>query len=274
MAKVLNHKQMVITVHAVRTDGVPDRFVPAHILQTKLATFLSALRETDKATLSQSGREVYVTNLRTGSAEIWFREEQFENAPKTSAFDNLVRCAYAVTDGDTVSANRFKDVVSKLANLSSGAGKTFSHVTMSLDNEPPVRVDSFFDRQAKRIKREQKKQIEATPYFRGTSEEDFDGVVKEVDLRGRAPLCKIVLSGTGNEIDCTISGMVDEDIREMLNTRAWLHGKSIYDGFSGLPTRFEIRGFRRIKADGDPSSWKGQIKSLEHGEWGEFDAIA
>ena len=255
MPKVLNHKQMVITVHSIHEDGVPDRFVPAEVFQSKLANFLAAIKEADRATLSTTSRQVYVSYLKTGSAEIGFREAEVENAPRKSAFDTLLTCATAVKDGDAAAVSKFDRVVAKLANLTAGVGVKFSHLTIALDNAPTVRVDGFFERQVKQIRKDQKKPDFRTPFFKGTSEESFDGIVKEVDLRGRAPLCKIMLSGTENQIDCTFDNLDTDSIRDLLDKRSWVEGKAIYDGFSGLPVRFEIRHYRKIKGSGDPAAW-------------------
>lgn len=273
MPKVLNHKQMVITVHSIREDGVPDPFVPAEVFQSKLNTFLAAVKAADHAILPSGSRQVYVSYLKTGSAEIGFREAEIEGAPRRSAFDALLTCATAVKDGDAATAAKFDPVLTKLATLTSGVGTKFSHLTLSLDNAVPVRVDGFFDRQVKQIRKTLKRQVTKTPFFKGTSEESFDGVVKEVDLRGRVPLCKIMLSGSGNQIDCTFVNLDTEAIKDLLDDRAWVEGKAIYDGYSGLPVRFEIRHYRKIKQTGDPERWRGQMYDMLHEDWLDIDVI-
>jgi hypothetical protein len=271
MAKILHHKQMVITVHGAREDGVPSTYVSADVLKAKLSGFLSALKEADRSTVGRTGRDVFVTYLKTGSAEIGFREAQLKGSPDASSFEVFHACASAINDGDARAASKYNGLAKKIESFSAGAGKKFSHISITMDNERPLRVDPFFHRQAQQVVREQKERDSLTPYFRGTAEDAFDGVVKEVDLRGATPLCKLILSGSGNEIDCTFGSLDTEEIKDILDKRSWVEGKAIYDGYSGLPARLEITAYRKMSTAGDPRLWRGQIKTDENDGWIDFE---
>lgn len=273
MATILKTGKAVITIHATREDGVPDQFVSAALFKLKLSAFLAALKEADVEMNAVQRRSFYVSRLTTGSAEIELRESTPDVNPQSSAFSALSGCAQAINDGDIVRLKKRPRSVQRIGNLSSGAGKKFSHITFSLDEQPPIRIDCFFNRQAKRMRLEINDDAVDTPFYRGVSEEVFDGVVKEIDLRGRAPLCKLILSGSGMEIDCTFYNFTTEGIREALDRRAWVSGKAIYDGLSGLPARLEITSLQPIGATGDPRRWLGSLKPYEEEDWTEFASI-
>ena len=108
-------------------------------------------------------------------------------------------------------------------------------------------------------------------HFSGVAQSAFDGLIKEVDLRGSVARLKLILATGGMEIDCIASNIDVETFRSVLDRRVWVEGEAIYSGKSPLPERLDISKITVIKPHRDIYRWRGSFQPFEVSGW-EGDA--
>lgn len=279
MVEVPGSKKMTFSIYSIEGQGLPEHFVEAEVFSRKVRAVLSALKKADRVANGKGKLPhiYYVSELKTGSAEISLAEITVPLPVQHRVFssvDTFFDCARAIHRGDFDRAASFDGLPGVLETISRGASHTFSHITFEPEAEEPLRVDQFFEKQVERFLAREELKAEAvapTTFFRGTSYDAFDGELKAVDLRGAVWAGKLILTGSGVEIDCTIHSLSLEEVKENLNMRVWAEGRAIYSETSGLPERLEISRMRPIKQATSLQRWREKLSPGEEGgdesEW-------
>lgn len=86
------------------------------------------------------------------------------------------------------------------------------------------------------------------PLYLGTAFGSFDGVLLLLDSLAHSQRAVLVLTAGGKEIDCTITGVDDEEIRKAYKRRCVVKGLAHYGGGSGLPERLDIREIEVVES--------------------------
>lgn len=245
--------------------------VVASVFTKKLDALIAGLRAADKEGNGSKHFEYVIADLGIGSARVRLDAvETSKKLPRISPIDAYEECANALAKSDFDKALVYSGTVEKIAELSEGAGKTYSYADLSIGNNV-IRIDDFLSRQAENAKRQMEDATNMLRYFIGVTHGAFDGEIKEVDLRGAIPQMKLVLSAGGKEIDCISKIIGIEEIRGALDRRVWVEGDAIYGGRSGLPERLEIRRIAHVESQDDIGRWRGSFRPFEVSQW-EGDA--
>ena len=286
MAEDIARKSIVLSIYGVGAPGLPATFVDAEVFSVKLNALLRALKAADRLAGKRSKGDkhtYYISHMRTGSAVVGITEfapvESFSSG--SSSLDTFVRVAAAVEVGDVAATAPYGELAAAILNIAKGANRNYSHMDLKPSDEPTakslVRIDDKFEYQAEQfVARARvpllKKEEPPTPYI-GSAHDAFDGSIKEVDLRDAVWSGKLVLTGSGVEINCTFKGMALDDVRKNLNTRVWAEGLAIYNGKSGLPQRLEVMRMRPITMTGDLRRWRGKLMPDEERGDDEIDRL-
>ena len=114
---------------------------------------------------------------------------------------------------------------------------------MYVDNdvEHQIRIDNFLTNRATRALTAYDIVEESPLMFAGIARGTFDGVLKEVDLRGTVARAKLVLNLGGMEIDCTCNSVTVENLADALDKRVSVDALAYYNGEDRLPERIDIK---------------------------------
>jgi hypothetical protein len=265
-----------LRVHG-RRDGSSER-VPASVFAQKLSILVRALRAADAAVNGRVTHDYVISDLKLGSALVELREEEipkfglFEKHSGVNAFDD---CVEAIREGSIVRARNFGKCAVYVSQLAKGSGHRFGYAELWIDHERPFRVDEFLLEQTEVVIGGPELSSafdQAQRWYKGIARGTFEGVVKEVDLRGALPEVKLILTAGGKELDCVFCDVDIERIRQALDRRVRVQGTAYYDGRSGLPRRVEVTAIAPIKEPGDFTRWRGTFDPFTAPEWeSDFD---
>lgn len=254
-------------------DAGTDEMVSASVFATKLGTLVRALRAADRAVNGVVTHDYKIARLQSSSPTAILVETDIPgalqgNSAAASGITGFSDCSDAVIEGDRERALRYGNCASLIGALAKGANKRFGYAEVWTREQHVIRVDPFLVERSKAII--SPKEViasESVPFFKGVAFGSFDGVVKEVDLRGALPEIKLVLSAGGHELDCVCRAEDLEKIRTSLDRRVQIYGRAIYDGKIGLPRRVEVSDIQPFTATGDLSRWKQAFEPFEPSEW-------
>lgn len=262
--------EIFVTIHGLKMFGDEARLITANVFKRKFQSLLIALEEADKTINAKKSHIYLVSHLAIGSAEFALLEKpRSDTAPDGSAINALINCADSIYRSSFQTARRYNGIAARLLDLCKGVNVDFDRMEISVKECAPIQIDTFFKSQVERFTEEPTKPEVKMTFFSGQSMDAFDGVLGEIDWRGKLWRGILVLSGTTKEIGCVFPGVHDSDaIAGFGNKRVWVRGNAIYDGTSELPARLEVSELRMIGRDGEPSKWKGVISSFEPDDWG------
>lgn len=257
---------LTYTIHGL--DAM-NHNVDASVFARKLQELLSGLSTADKTKNGKKSFDYIITDLGIGSARI--RLDAVERRrPRLQAQNPIAlykQCAGALERSDFDEALQLGDTVNKIAALCNGAGHSFAHAELVIDDNV-IRIDDFLARQAVNAFRHKEEAESTIKQFVGVAVGSFDGTIKEVDLRGSLPTCKLVLSAGGVQLDCITKVLTVDDLRSALDRRAWVEGNAVYGGGTGIPERLEILSIDVID-DVPPSNilrWRGAFQAFDVGQ--------
>ncbi|GLQ24489.1 hypothetical protein GCM10007853_23630 [Algimonas ampicilliniresistens] len=238
-----------------------DGAVRADVFAKKLADFVNGLKAADKHVNGKKAVNHLITNLEYGSALARISEEVYSRKVSFSAsgIEYYQEIANDIATGGPIKPDTPIQVLKSLAALGDGADKTFSHGEMQMpeNNDNIVRFDTYFDKQAGVILDKFTKPAREDAFYEGTSFGEFDGTIKEVDLRGKIHSAKLILSAGNVEIDCICNSVSVTNLRETLDRRVIVQAAASYDGTKRLPTRLDIKLITPVATDGDLLRWCG-----------------
>lgn len=275
VADIIAKKEIIVTIHGLKAHGVDARLISATLFKKKFQSLLSALAEADKTVNDKRAYTYLVSHLAVGSAEFGILEQPKPNQlPGGSSIHALMDCADSIYRSNFNTARQYNGIAEKLANFSKGAEQEFDRIDIGERDAPPIPVDAFFRSQVEKFTGESAKPDREPQFFRGQSHEAFDGVLGEMDFRGRLRRGILVLSGTTMEISCVFPTFDSATIAKYGDKRVWAAGNAIYDGSSELPARLEVFKLEPISHGAPPSQWKGSLTQFERGNWGpSFESI-
>lgn len=258
-------RKLSFTIHG---QEAMNKRVIASVFAAKLAAVIRGLRSADASVNGGKFYEYVIADLRAASASVALDEVvTSRKVPQRSAVDSYGDCIDALSHSDFRRALRFGATVDQISALADGAGESFAHGEMSIDDGRAFRVDEFLARQAEIARRLRDEDQSSLKYFAGTSRGSFDGEIQEVDLRGSLQRVKLILTAGGAEIDCLLRGFTLDDVRAVLGARVWAEGDAVYSGDSGLPVRIEISKAEPIKTKPNFRRWKSSFAPFEIAEW-------
>jgi hypothetical protein len=268
-------REIVVTIHGLKAVGPDARLISANLFKAKFQSLLSALAEADKTVNEKRAFSYLVSHLAIGSAEFGILEQARPNQfPGGSPVHALMDCADSIYRSSFNTARQYNGIAHKLAAFSKGAELEFDRIDIGERDKQPIPIDAFFVSQIEKFTAESAKPDKEPKFFRGQSHEAFDGVLGEMDFRGRMKRGILVLSGTTMEISCVFPTYDSETITKFGDRRVWATGNAIYDGSSELPSRLEIFKLEPISLGVPPSQWKGSLSNFERGDWGpSFESI-
>lgn len=267
-------EELVFTIHALHETGAESKDVPARLFHRKVGQVLKALEKADAVITPEARHSYTISTLRTGSSAVVGITEQAraEAPPRASSVVAFLNVADAVYRSNFAEAERYDGVAQRLLKICDDAGADFSFI--DFETKPgsrTVRADTFLrDQVSQFVAFTREKKPEPQPQsFKGVSYDSFDGEVKEVDLRGKTPRAKLVLTDAKKEIDCVFIDFDIDGIRAVLDSRVWAEGNAIYDGTSFLPKRLEITKATPIRRNVDMTKWRGSLSPIDSDDgWG------
>lgn len=267
MAKKRTKGEIRFKIHGLQTDG-GGKLVDAELFARKVNQIVKALGAADVEANGAERHRYLISDLKIGSAQIGFREvaKSTRAAPEFSSIAALLDCTKAVSRSNFATASRYGEIVDAVRLISAGADDEYSYIEMGPPDDTPIRVDEFLHQQAKDVLKERAAALEKIVYYRGQAREAFDGVIKEVDLRGDLPRVKLVLTAGNKEIDCICKRLTVDQIRNALDRRVWAEGIAVYNGKNPLPSRVEIDKLDLL-ADADLSKWSGALEPFTLSDW-------
>ena len=229
--------------------------VRADVFAQKLALFVNSLRAADEYINGGKSLNYLISDLGTGSATAQIVEVEVNSKKpyKRSSVKYLRSVAQNIQE-DSVPQDTPKQVIKPLTELSGGTEKNFSHGEIQFEDgaENAIRIDKFFGERAKQVLAS----LEYTLYA-GTTLGSFDGVLKEVDLRGKPARAKLITSIGGKELNCTCNFVTVDNLREALDKRVIVSALAHYDGTDRLPKRIDIKKIQILENEGTLERWKG-----------------
>ncbi len=265
----LRSGQLRLRVHG--PDQNSDE-VPAAAFAKQLATLVRALKAADKAVNGNRARHEYkIAKLHSSTPTAVLVERPIDDISPPifgdkSGIDAFAECVSAILVGETQRALQYGKCASNVAKF----GKSgYSEIWTS--DDAVFRVDPFLTERARAVVNPDMRvlapPIVTDQWFKGAAHGSFDGVIKEVDLRGALPQIKLVLSAGSSQIDCVCRSGHIEDIRKNLDRRVRIYGRAIYDGRRGLPRRIEVDTVDAVDGSADLSKWTGAFQPFPPEAW-------
>ncbi|MFI4974233.1 MAG: hypothetical protein ACHP84_06845 [Caulobacterales bacterium] len=267
--------EIQFALHSRDPDDSEDRRVDAGVFAAKLGALVGALKAADASVNGGSPAHSYVIErLLTSTPTARLKERPLRrDLMIQSGIDAFDRCAQAITVGERDTALTYGKCVTKVETLARGAEKTFGYGEIQTPANV-VRIDQFLAERTKSVispERPIARTAAAGEWFKGATQGSFVGMVRVVDLRGKLPAIKLILSAGSMTLDCACIGLTVDQIRHALNRRVRVFGRAIYDGKGGLPRRVEIRDIEVMETDGDISNWRGAFEPFEVSTWDETE---
>jgi hypothetical protein len=268
--------QIRFAIHSSQRDDPDDKEVDAAIFASKLGALVRALKAADKAVnRGQAAHEYVIARLHTSTPTAILAERPIvSNLMAVSGIVGFNDCTTAITLGEREQALRFGSCAQNIERLATGSEQKFGYAEVaSRDNI--IRIDPFLRERARAIV--SPSTITATradptqQWFKGVAHGSFVGSVQAVDLRGKLPAIKLILSAGGKTIDCICHSLDVERIRSALNRRVRVSGRAIYDGKAGLPRRIEVRDILNIEEADDFTRWRGAFEPFSSPGWEGHD---
>lgn len=266
----LTARDVTFTIHGLDRD---ERAVDGSVFVAKVREFIAALTAADKQVNKGKRHRYLIVDLKIGSAELTLGEREIDpKAQATPSVPVFLGAMDAVYRNNAPAFHRLNGLGSSIAKLCGGAGEKYAFAEITSTRlASPVLIDQRVSRQAERLIAEALPDVAYPEMFRGQAEDAFDGEIKEIDLRGRLPQGKLVLSGGRKEIDCVFPHMTVDELRAIIDRRVWVEGMAIYDGVSGLPGRIEVLKAKPIKGSSQLVRWQGKLrKPHSEPEWGDW----
>jgi hypothetical protein len=250
---------VAITIHGLDVD---NRAVRADVFLQKCRALLTSLRACDRAENPTPAFRYMIADLRMSSAHARLEERPYRSVmSKRSGAQLYHQIMVAVYEGDK-NIERYPPTVVKLTEqLSRHAGETFSHAELAFDSTSPIRIDNFFEVQARRaLRRLAGDDDRPEEFYSGIAFSSFDGVLRELDSRGSVVRGKVILTAGGREIDCIFSRDDIPEVRECFERRSIIEAVAHYDGSTPLPVRLDVRDIIPIKKDANLQRWRGALR--------------
>ena len=266
MSDELTQGEVRLRVHA---SADTNNRVRGKVFARQLAALIKALESADKAANGGVRHDYVITGLEQKSAQASLTQVvSSKKSRRESPVVLLPKIINAVRSSDTPTVIRFAEAVSSLRKMTKGAGSAYSHADLQVGASQSMRIDEFFEKQLSDALKVVAAASTPQRFYTGIAYGSFDGLVKEVDLRGDTPRLKLILTAGNIEVDCVTQGLSIEEIRSALDMRAWVDGKAFYNGSTALPERIEVTAMRLVSQKPDLLRWSGAFKVIDHPEWG------
>lgn len=265
MTDELAQEEVRLRVHAGPETNMRVR---GKVFARQLSALIKALESADKTVNGGVRHDYVITGLEQKSAQASLRQIVSSKKPRQeSPLALLPSIVNAVLTSEPATIIKFSEAVASLRQMAKGAGESYSHADLQVGKSPSFRIDEYFEKRLADALRSMP--IDDATYYAGAAYGSFDGVIKEVDLRGDTPRLKLILSAGSIEIDCVTRGISIDEIRASLNVRAWVEGKALYGGSSGLPERIEIISIKTVSPKPNLSRWSGAFTEIDDSDWGD-----
>ena len=255
-------EQFEIKLFGNPSEGTED--VRADVFAKKIADLVKALRAADRHVNGAKQYEYYISDLKYGSTEASIAER-----PRTrdyqalqSSVQSVHKIIESIGEGRGIPKGTDGALANTIASLAKGSNKSFSHGEIGLKGQTKtvVRLDPFFDKKASVAYKAYKSDRGVSDLYQGVTFGTYDGVLKEVDLRGTIAQAKLILSAGGTEIDCVCNSITVDNLRTALNKRVIVNSLAHYEGTGRLPERIEIKSIKLVKEKPSLRQWRGQFE--------------
>lgn len=241
-------------------DHEKDGAVRVDVFVQKLTLLVKSLRAVDKHINGRKSLDYLISDLGIGSATVQIVEDEVDHKKpyKRSSVKYFRSVAQNIQEG-SVPQDTPEQVIKPLAELDGGTGKKFSHGEMRFegDTENVIRIDKSFGGRANQALDSLKSKSRDIPLYAGIAFGSFDGVLKEVDLRGNPARAKLITSIGDKELNCTCNFVTVDKLREALDKRVIVSAVEHYNGKDRLPERIDIKKIQILKSAGTLERWKG-----------------
>lgn len=262
--------ETTLTIHGLEAL---NEAVDGEVFAEKLKAFLAALAAADIAANGVRRHRFLISALEKNTATARFREHLVSNGPPPVSSvrfykDGLNR----IQSGDPTAKDLPISFIRQVAQLNKNAGRTFAFGEVKFGQSDVIRLDDQMRYQAANLLDEVVRlQKNDQKFFKGYAATSFDGTLKSVDLRGEIKRAYLILTAGGQQIDCNITNINVDDLRNALDTRAIVTGMAFYRGDTGLPVNIDIRAIK-VLASGNPNltRWRGAFTTTDNNidqEW-------
>ncbi|MCJ2063507.1 hypothetical protein MKK63_12400 [Methylobacterium sp. J-088] len=248
--------EATLTIHGLQAH---NEAVDGEVFAEKLKAFLTALAIADVSANGARRHRYMISALAKNTATASFREHLVSNGPPPLSSVDYYRDGLGkIQRGDPSAKDLPKNFVKQVALLNRGVGKNFDFGEIKFSKSDIVRIDDLMRHQAVTLLNQIERAEKSTrSYYKGQAFVNFDGVLKAVDLRGEIKTAYLILTAGGRQIDCVITNLDSEQLRDALDKRAIIGGLALYRGDSGLPSRIDVRAARVITEKRNLSRWRG-----------------
>lgn len=254
-------EQIELKLFGLEQRGEKD--VRADVFAKKISDLVKALKAADRQENGKKTHDFFITDLQHSSAYATVSERLVDpfHPATASSVCTLHSVAKSVRDGSGIPKGTDLVIAKTISAIGKGADKSFSHGEIGIvgDKSSVVRIDTHFARRADRALADFNTNDNVVPLFEGVAFGTFDGVLKEVDLRGTIARAKLILEIGGIEIDCTCNSITVDNLREALDQRVTITGAAHYSGQSRLPEQVEIKRIDPLGKSGNLAKWRGQF---------------
>ena len=239
--------EMRIIIQASDALDNPARPIPAKVFKSIFSTLFDALKAADAELHEKKHRsEFFISHLAMGSNVFGVSEQRRSMSATRSPSIDLVKQSIG-----SVYRSDFSRVVTKtrLAKSIIKIGKAIDsgYPTVAYFPDQDIPLDSFFARQADRLKNAISPSAIESRFFAGSAVGSFDGRLGSIDYRGATWVGNLMLPGHGVQIECVFNRSLGEDaFNPYGNKRVSVTGRAIYTGDSQLPERIEVMSIDAI----------------------------
>ena len=237
--------------------------VRADVFADKLGSLVRGLRASDRYVNGAKCLDYHITNLERGSAKAHICESKYstKKVPERSSVRYFQSIVFGIKDDDSTPEEVPDGVLRAIVDISKHADHRFSHGELSFGDNPSdvVLIDKFLEERALRALAKQRSKGSPLLYS-GVSYSTFDGILKEVDLRGTIHRAKLILSIGDREIDCTCNSVTVDNLRENLDRRVSVSALAYYNEVDHLPERIDISKIEAFEESNRIEHWKGAFE--------------
>ena len=233
--------------------------VRADVFAATLTSLVRGLRASDRHVNGAKCLDYHIINLELGSAKANICESEYstQKIPERSSVRYFRSIVFGIKDGDSTPKEAPAGVLQAIVDISKHADQRFSHGELIFEDDPSdvVLIDKFLEERASRALAKQRSK--GLLLYSGVSYSTFDGILKEVDLRGIIHRAKLVLSIGDQEIDCTCNSVTVDNLRENLDRRVSVSALAYYNEVDHLPERIDIKKIEAFEETNRIEHWKG-----------------
>lgn len=262
--------ELTLTIHGL---DVFNRDVDGELFARKFFKFMQGIAEADTAANGKRRHKFLISDLKKNTATASVREQVVTGTEQTkSSFDFFEDGLSAIYEDAPRARSLPRAFVKYVLDINKDVGQDFAKGEIKRKSTGKViYIDEFLEARARKVLADiNRSTTGAIPFYKGVAYGAFDGELRILDSLGGHEKAVLVLTAGGSQINCSISGASDDELRLAWKRRCIVNGLAHYDGESGLPVRLDIRSIQPLDQNAPAiKDWRGafDIPAPDDNNW-------